>query len=174
MKNRQRDTCHGETGFSLIEVLVTVVILGVGLLGMAGMQLRGVQANQGAHLRSQANSIASDIIDRLRANVWTVSSYNDFTLDIESESAPTAQDCESSAASCNQDEVVIYDKARWYSIISETLIPVNGGASDDELEIDITPNADGKSSQAAITIRWTSMGEVEELPLIVHLWSIQP
>lgn len=55
-------------GFTLVEVLVALVILSVGLLGIAGLQLTGLRANQDAYLRSQANIIAQDVLERLRAN----------------------------------------------------------------------------------------------------------
>ena len=55
-------------GFSLLEVLVTLVIISVGLLGLAGLQATGLKNNQGALLRSQATTLAYDIIDRMRAN----------------------------------------------------------------------------------------------------------
>ena len=55
-------------GVSLIEVLVTVVILSIGLLGIAGLQASGTKFNHGAYTRSQATSLAYDIADRMRAN----------------------------------------------------------------------------------------------------------
>ncbi len=56
------------SGFTLLEVLIAVVILSVGLLGMAGLQARSLQANQSALMRSQATVLAYDMIDRMRAN----------------------------------------------------------------------------------------------------------
>lgn len=62
-------TCrHTQQGATLLEVLVAVVILSVGLLGMAGLQATSVQANQGAYYRSQASILANDMADRMRAN----------------------------------------------------------------------------------------------------------
>jgi type IV pilus assembly protein PilV len=55
-------------GFTLIEVLVTMVILSVGLLGMAALQLTGIRNNQGSAMRTQATMLAYDIVDRMRAN----------------------------------------------------------------------------------------------------------
>ena len=55
-------------GFSLIEALVSLVVLSIGLLGVAGLQLASLRSNQGAALRSQATFLAYDIIDRMRAN----------------------------------------------------------------------------------------------------------
>ena len=55
-------------GFSMIEVLITVLILAIGLLGLAGLQSTGIRANHSAYLRSQATILAYDIADRMRAN----------------------------------------------------------------------------------------------------------
>lgn len=56
------------SGFSLIEVLITLIVLSVGLLGLAALQARAIEYNQGAFLRSQANILAYDIADRMRIN----------------------------------------------------------------------------------------------------------
>lgn len=55
-------------GFTLIEVLVTVVVLAIGLLGLAGLQATALSFNSTAYQRSQATNLAYDIIDRMRAN----------------------------------------------------------------------------------------------------------
>lgn len=57
---------HG--GFTLIEVLVAMLILSIGLLGMAGLQSLSFKMNQSAHLSSQATFLSYDMIDRMRAN----------------------------------------------------------------------------------------------------------
>jgi len=59
-------------GFTLIEVLVTIVILSVGLLGMAALQITGVRSATGATSRTQATLLADDIVERMRANVTAV------------------------------------------------------------------------------------------------------
>lgn len=56
-------------GFTLIEILVTVIVLSVGLLGLAGLQAASLKFNSTAYQRSQATSLAYDIADRMRANV---------------------------------------------------------------------------------------------------------
>jgi type IV pilus assembly protein PilV len=57
-----------EQGFTLVEALVALVVLSVGLLGIAGLQLIGMKANKGSATRTQAVYLAYDIIDRMRAN----------------------------------------------------------------------------------------------------------
>lgn len=57
-----------QRGVSLIEVLITLLILSVGLIGLAGLQMVSIQANKSAYYRSQATLLAYDIADRMRAN----------------------------------------------------------------------------------------------------------
>lgn len=59
---------HHGRGVTLIEVLVTLVIISVGLLGVAALQLSTVRNNLDAFVRSQAAVLASDMLDRIRAN----------------------------------------------------------------------------------------------------------
>ncbi len=62
-------TLTSKNGFTLIEVLVAVVILALGLLGLAGLQASGLGNNQSAYNRSLATQLAYDMVDRMRANV---------------------------------------------------------------------------------------------------------
>jgi type IV pilus assembly protein PilV len=60
-----------QSGFTMLEVLITMVIIAFGLLGVAGIIANGLKNNQGSYQRSQASWLASDIIDRMRANRHT-------------------------------------------------------------------------------------------------------
>ena len=57
------------TGFTLIEVLIAMLILAFGLLGLAGLQTTGLRNNLSAYNRSQATQLAYDMADRMRANI---------------------------------------------------------------------------------------------------------
>lgn len=57
-----------QLGFTLIEVMVAVVVLSIGLLGLAGLQITGLRNNQSASFRSTATVLAYDITDAMRAN----------------------------------------------------------------------------------------------------------
>jgi len=61
LKNRQ-------SGVSLIEILVTTLILGVGLLGVASLQVSSVSSNQEGFFASQATSIAEELASRIRSS----------------------------------------------------------------------------------------------------------
>lgn len=65
-------TKKNTTGFTLIEVLIAVVILSIGLLGMAGIQLKGLRGTTSSNLRSQATILANDIAERIRVNTAAI------------------------------------------------------------------------------------------------------
>ena len=56
------------SGMTLVEVLITLVIVSVGLLGVAALQLATLRGNYTAYSRSQAAVLAGDVLDRMRAN----------------------------------------------------------------------------------------------------------
>ena len=60
----------------MIEVLIAVLVLSVGLLGMAGLQAVSLQMNHGAYVRSQAANLAYEITDSMRANRSAAADYN--------------------------------------------------------------------------------------------------
>ncbi len=66
MANTMMTTSSKQRGLSLVEVLVTVVILGGSLMALSALQNRSLQYNQGAYYRSQANIAAYDFLDRIR------------------------------------------------------------------------------------------------------------
>lgn len=57
---------HCQRGFSLVEVLVAVVVLGVGLLGLAALQANSLRFNHDSNIRSQATILAYDMMERMR------------------------------------------------------------------------------------------------------------
>ncbi|AHG41066.1 pilus assembly protein PilV [Pseudomonas syringae CC1557] len=63
------NTRHRQTGMTLIEVLVSVLILAIGLLGAAAIQLNALKYTDSSTMSSQASFIAYDMMDRIRANV---------------------------------------------------------------------------------------------------------
>jgi type IV pilus assembly protein PilV len=77
--------CPRQGGLSMIEVLVAIVIISLGLLGMAGLQASGLRTSQSAFYRAQAAQFANDMAERMRANLGDARNY---TLAL-SASAPT-------------------------------------------------------------------------------------
>ena len=61
-------THQRHSGFTMIEVLITIVVVSIGLLGLAGLQISGLRANMSSEDRSKATLLASDIAERMRTN----------------------------------------------------------------------------------------------------------
>jgi len=106
------DHFAGAQGFALIELLAAVVILAIGLLGMAGLQTTGLSANQSAYFRTQATNAISDIADRMRANPDGVDNgdYDNFST---RETLPLVQGCVSQTTGCTPSELAAYDLREW-------------------------------------------------------------
>lgn len=66
--NSLSKTNKSQRGVGLLEILVSILVLGVGALGVATMQLTGLKYNTGSQARSQAIFLANDMMDRMRAN----------------------------------------------------------------------------------------------------------
>ncbi|MBD8096257.1 type IV pilus modification protein PilV [Pseudomonas fluorescens] len=63
-----RAVLRAQSGMTLIEVLVAVLVLALGLLGAAAIQLHALKYTDSARMTSQASFIAYDMLDRIRAN----------------------------------------------------------------------------------------------------------
>lgn len=57
-----------QKGFTLLEVLVAMLVLSIGLLGLAGLMASSLRNNHSAYYRTQATWLAYDVIDRMRVN----------------------------------------------------------------------------------------------------------
>lgn len=68
-------------GFTLLEVLVALIILSVGLLGLANLQILGLRSSQGAFQRSQATILAEEMAERMQANVNPIDAFVDLASD---------------------------------------------------------------------------------------------
>ena len=114
MKNKQ-------SGFTMIEMMVSSFVLAVGLLGATAAQLNALKATQETFNRTKAIYVASDIIDKMRANPAGIiaGNYNsiDTTDDINVTTACTSSAAETDVA-CSASEIATSDKADWKSAIS--------------------------------------------------------
>lgn len=104
-----------QTGFTLMEVLIAVLILSIGLLGLASLQANGLRNNFSSYARSQAVILANDMADRMRANLTeaVAGTYN--------VSATVASPPDCAAAACNTAQMASYDIAAWFTSLQNTL-----------------------------------------------------
>jgi type IV pilus assembly protein PilV len=147
-----------QSGFSLIEVLVATVIMAIGILGIAGLQVVSLQQNRSSLLRSEALQIGNDIVDRMRANPDQVYAPVEYT-DAPSTSATNCKEVD-----CNEVEMSEYDITLWkcminpndssdvpYSICT-TLLATFGNVSslpEGEAEIQVADDVQ------TVRVRWT-------------------
>jgi type IV pilus assembly protein PilV len=110
-------------GFTLLEVLVAIVVLSLGLLGLAGLQAASLRNNQTAYYRGIATQQAYDMADRIRANLAGVRAggYSNLVEGLPGGSP----DC--FAAACSAANMAISDHRQW-NTINAALLP-NGNGS---------------------------------------------
>lgn len=102
-------------GFTLVEVLVTVVVLALGLLALAGLQAMSKKSAFEAMQRTTAGVLANDLIARMRSNTAALDSY----LVDELSAAPAAdEDCAAANATCSAQELAAYDLSTWWNALN--------------------------------------------------------
>lgn len=141
-------------GFSLIEVLVALLILSIGLLGLAALQITSLKFNTDSYFRTQATFSVYDIVDRMRANSAAVSAGGGYDVPtdtaastvISNYSSCKSSSCACDTSSCTSANLATYDLGKWFDRIAATL----PGASGTNVPT-ISINA---SKKATITLRW--------------------
>jgi len=127
------DKCHSQKGSGLIEVMVSLLILAVGLLGMLSLQANGLGGNQRANFVTEAQLLAQDMADRIIATTNTASSavantdirtgsYGD--IDIKKGDAIIAATC---AAACNPAAAKAYNQNEWLLSVNASSLPSGRG-----------------------------------------------
>lgn len=116
----QRIRRRADRGATMIEVLVAILILSIGMLGIAGLQVASMKYSQGGWARAAVASGLSDFADRIRANPGsTIAAYavaGDYTAQRTALLANTvvaAKDCEAAAAVCTAAELADFHLVQW-------------------------------------------------------------
>ncbi len=134
------------SGFTLIEVLVAMIVLSIGLLGLAGLQLTSLKAADSAYFRSQAMVLADDVLDRMRSN-RAAALAEDYDVAIGSSPSGTT--------------VADKDLIEWRTMLGGTLTSGTGA-------VDV--NSDGV---ATVTIQWDDSrgggGSTEQITVVSQL-----
>lgn len=132
-------------GFTLVEALVALVVLSVGMLGIAGLYLESLRSGRMTILRSQAVTLAADLADRIRANRAGAAGY-EHAIDDEPE---TVAACVDAGGGCTPAEMAEHDKAEWIAAV-QTALP--SGAATVEVDAATAPDT------YTITITWVEPG----------------
>jgi len=158
-----RATCTGlQRGFSLLEVLVALVVLAVGLLGLAMLQNLGLRLGHQSYERTQATVLIYEIVDRMRANPAGVRA-GDYLITL-TDAPPSASDCFASA--CTATQIATFDLSQWLSNISGQASTVNQGVTRPTL-------AGGKGSITRIQTITRNDGLVNDLLVDVAIQWIE-
>jgi len=131
---------RSSAGFSLVEVLIALVIMSVGMLGIAGLYVEGMKAGRTSTFRHHAVTVASDVADRIRANPRAGIKYQE---------AGGNNNCVLGNVNCNDAQMAADDIFRWDA--QAALMLPNGDVAvvfDDT----VTPNT------YAITVTWDEAG----------------
>jgi type IV pilus assembly protein PilV len=110
-----------QSGFTLLEVMIALVIFSIGLLGLAGLQAGGLRSNTQAQLRTIATIQAYDMAERIRSNPRGVVDGDYNALD---DATPTAGDCISNT--CTAAEMATYDYYEW-ELNTQNVLPSGHG-----------------------------------------------
>lgn len=109
-----------QRGFSMIEVLITLVIIATALLGTAGLQLQAMKLGKSGDFRTQAVFLANDLAERMEGNEIAAVAGN-YAVAAASSASSAATDC--SANSCDNSTLATWDIAQWESAIIASGLP---------------------------------------------------
>lgn len=140
--NQKNHAAPGQRGFSLVEVLIALVIMSVGMLGIAGLYVQSMQAGRTSMLRHHAVTLAGDVADRIRANPNAGIAY---------EGPPLNGDCVSGVTNCDDPAMAGHDIMLWQQQALDTL-PTGA--------VEITFDDAGIPPIYTIDVTWTEPGAI--------------
>lgn len=133
-----------QRGISIVESLVALVVIAVGMLGIAGLYLTSLQSSRSAKLRAQAVQLAGSIADRIRSNRNGATAYATARYG----AGPAEHDCE--ADRCTPAEIAEDDLAVWLADIRESL----PGADRVTGTVVVTDRARPQTDNYVISVTW--------------------
>lgn len=167
---------HRNRGATLIEVLISMLVLAVGILGLMGLQINGKRTTYEALQRSAAVSLAQDMVNRMRANpnVAPTVTFLDDNYDTggtytgggvggKQIADPGPDDC---AVACMPVDLAAYDLAAWEAQLDDAV--TSNGLVNPTGCIDVdTSAADG--SLVTVMVAWESRVDLDQEPLIARM-----
>ncbi len=154
-----------QKGFTLIEVLITIIVSAIGLFGLAKLQVLTLKNNNASQHRSVAIQLASDGFERMRGNQTAVNAKQydlpvTVKTDIKYKSAVLA--CQDASTDCNPDERAKTDAAEMMLQAARTLpngainLCIDSGTGTDPTYDgkNITHGCDGLGTAHAVKVFW--------------------
>ncbi len=142
-------------GATLIEILVALLVVAIGLLGMAGLQAESLRQLQSAYLRTQAGMLGGDMLERVLAN-----REGALAGAYLAEAGVLNTRCELPVG-CHSVELAGHDIAQWQAVLQRTLPAGTGIVCIDSSPHDGTPEftgcdgaAPGAATVHAVKIWW--------------------
>ncbi len=136
-----------QTGFSLLEVIITVLIIAIGSLGMASFQLTALKYSSGSNTRTQAVLLASSMMDRIRANKpYAITDGAKYKINTFQSSSTSTNDCHQTV--CTPVQIAEFDTSKWFENMSN-LLPSGQG----KIEFD-TSTSTPVETTVTISIQW--------------------
>ncbi|MGH8136474.1 MAG: type IV pilus modification protein PilV [Steroidobacteraceae bacterium] len=145
-----------QTGFTMVETLVALVVLAIGMLGIAALYLNSLQAGRTAIYRTEAVNLAADLADRIRANRTAIAGYGNLYADAFAD-VPACY----TTAGCTPAQLATADLSRWKADLAQ-LLPNGQGQV-----VVAVPVAAGEPANYIITVRWAEVGEVAPVQFLL-------
>lgn len=139
----QLSSASRQSGIGLVEVLIAVLILAIGLLGLASMQTNGMRMTNGSMSRSQAVFLANDIVERARANRANRANYA-----LAPNAAGNVNPCNLALGYNAALTVAQNDMAEWLNSLA-CLLP----GADASIALNVSTN------RMDVTVQWTSRSD---------------
>ena len=143
-----------QSGSSLLEVVITIFIITIGLLALAGMQAIGLSNNHGAYQRSQATVLAYDMADRMRANTSAIDNY--LTTSMDPADAEQQADC-TTTDGCSIILMAENDLYIWNAALTTALPGPEG-----EIKVDDQGTGTVDDDIYTVSVNWVGDGAVGE------------
>ena len=144
-----RNPIHKWRGFTLIEVLIALVVMSVGMLGIAGLYVHSMQAGRTSIFHHHAVTLAGDVADRIRANPRALGAYT---------GAGANNNCVNGGINCTPAQMAGNDIFLWAQQAVDTLptgtvaIVFNNGVVPPTYQITVSWTEPGEVLSYAITI----------------------
>ena len=149
-KNTKKRPQQNQYGFSLVEVLIALIILSVGMLGIAGLYVQSMQAGRTSLFRHHAVTLAGDIADRIRANPTAAAAYE--------ATAGADNGCVAGGIDCTPAQMAAQDILLWQEQATDTLPAGN---------VSIVFDGSANPPTYAITVGWREPGETPTYTIII-------
>jgi type IV pilus assembly protein PilV len=135
----------------MVEALVALVVLSVGMLGIAGLYVSSLRANRTALIRTQAINLVNDMADRIRANSTAREAYD---VGGYGATAPASHTCVVTS-NCTAAQLAEDDLSRWLPSVTTTLAGTNVAGN----VIYAAGAGTGLPDTYTISAGWTEAGE---------------